>query len=43
MKLIEHILAYATGFIEGKDMAKVGIILGVSGLMFLYLSVLVFI
>lgn len=36
-------LAYATGFIEGKDMAKVGIILGVSGLMFLYLGVLIFI
>lgn len=36
-------LAYATGFIDGKDMAKVGIILGLSGLLLLYLGVLIFI
>ena len=36
-------LAYASGFIAGKDMAKVGCILGTSGLLLLYLGVLIFI
>ncbi|NMS31679.1 anion permease, partial [Vibrio parahaemolyticus] len=34
-------LAYSTGLIESKDMAKVGLILGLIGLLIVYGAVLV--
>ncbi|MBU2895606.1 anion permease [Vibrio hepatarius] len=34
-------LAYSTGFIEGKDMAKTGALLGILGLFVIYTAVII--